>query len=156
MLATVRRGYSGKAASVDAPQFSSHGEGSSLIRCVANRLLARWNQAEYVSPQIARAKAPFAEPVKSSFRFQATPMANRRTQDGWRRNAQRNRLLPRVWATPIYGNSRGRRHPPPAGAREYGRLLKFKHESGVEHVRAPDPNWRVKSAKGYRAGTADR
>lgn len=122
ILESVRRGYSGQGGPLTPLSFSTRGEAPSPDALRANRILDQMDQLNLY--RIAAQKAPFAIPVKDSFRY--TSGFGMR----WGR-MHKGTDFAAPHGTPIYSTADG--VVVHAGwLSGYGRLVKIKHAFGVE------------------------
>ncbi|WP_341212243.1 M23 family metallopeptidase [uncultured Limimaricola sp.] len=125
MLKKVRKGYSGVGGPLTPIQFSTmgaHAGHADENAARANALLGKMDEINLY--RIAASKAPFAQPVKSSFRF-----TSGFGQRWGRLHAGTDFAAP--IGTPIYSTADG--VVVSAGwASGYGRLIKIQHEFGIE------------------------
>jgi len=152
MLATVRRGYSGQGGPLMPLSFSTRGEAPSPDTLRANRLLSQMDKLNMY--RIAAQKAPFASPLKSSFRF-SSPYGYRRDPKTGGRRMHSGTDFAAGMGTPIYATAEG--VVTHAGwSSGYGRLVKIQHEFGVETRYAHQSKLRVKVgqrvSRGQRIG----
>jgi murein DD-endopeptidase MepM/ murein hydrolase activator NlpD len=152
MLATVRRGYSGQGGPLMPLSFSTRGEAPSPDTLRANRLLGQMDKLNMY--RIAAQKAPFANPLKSSFRF-SSPFGYRRDPKTGGRRMHSGTDFAAGMGTPIYATAEG--VVTHAGwSSGYGRLVKIQHEFGVETRYAHQSKLRVKVgqrvSRGQRIG----
>ena len=152
MLATVRRGYSGQGGPLMPLSFSTRGEVPSPDTLRANRLLSQMDKLNMY--RIAAQKAPFASPLKSSFRF-SSPYGYRRDPKTGERRMHSGTDFAAGMGTPIYATAEG--VVTHAGwSSGYGRLVKIQHEFGVETRYAHQSKLRVKVgqrvSRGQRIG----
>ncbi|WP_397541423.1 DUF5930 domain-containing protein [Roseovarius salis] len=144
MLDTVRRGYSGIGGPSMPLSFSTRGEDPSPDAMRANRILNRMDQLNLY--RLAAQKAPFAIPVKSSYRY--TSGFGMR----WGRMHKGSDFAAKH-GTPIYATADGIvTHAKWLSG--YGRLVKIKHDFGMETRYAHMSRIRVK--KGQRVSRGDR
>ena len=144
LIDTVRQGYSGQGGPLMPLSFSTRGEDPSADALRANRIL---NQMDTLNLyRIAATRAPFAMPVKSSFRYTSGfGMRWGRMHSGTDFAAPHG--------TPIYSTADG--VVVHAGWQSgYGRLVKIQHEFGIETRYAHMSKIRVK--KGQRVSRGDR
>ena len=144
ILKTVRSGYSGQGGPLTPLTFSTRGEGPDPDSLRANGILERMDRMNLY--RIAAQKAPFALPLKSSFRF-TSGFGSRggRMHEGTDFAAG--------YGTPIYATADG--VVTHAGwLAGYGRLVKIKHEFGIETRYAHQSQIRVKV--GQRVSRGDR
>ena len=152
MLATVRRGYSGQGGPLMPLSFSTRGEAPSPDTLRANRLLGQMYKLNMY--RIAAQKAPFANPLKSSFRF-SSPFGYRRDPKTGGRRMHSGTDFAAGMGTPIHSTAEG--VVTHAGwSSGYGRLVKIQHEFGVETRYAHMSKLRVKVgqrvSRGQRIG----
>lgn len=122
LINTVRRGYSGQGGPLLPLSFSTQGEGPGVNTERANGILDQMDKLNLY--RIAAEKTPFAMPVKSSFRYTSGFGAR------WgRQHLGTDFAAPH--GTPIYSTADGViTH---AGwLSGYGRLIKVRHEFGIE------------------------
>ncbi len=134
LLRTVRRGYSGQGGPLMPLNLSTRGEEQSPDTLRANKILNQLDKLNIY--RIAAEKAPFALPVKSSFRFTSG--------FGMRWGRMHNGTdFAAAHGTPIYATADGViTH---AGWQSgYGRLIKVQHEFGIETRYAHLSRLRVK------------
>lgn len=122
LLNTVRRGYSGQGGPLTPLSFSTRGGDPSEDASRANRILGQMDRLNMY--RIAAQKAPFAVPVKNSFRFTSG--------FGMRWGRMHNGTdFAAPHGTPIYSTADG--VVTHAGwLSGYGRLVKIQHEFGIE------------------------
>ncbi|MCR8546952.1 DUF5930 domain-containing protein [Salipiger sp. P9] len=122
IISQVRKGYSGQGGPLTPLTFSTRGEEPSLEMERANRILGQMDKLNLY--RIAAQKAPFAVPIKDAFRF-TSGFGYR-----WGRlHAGTDFAAPH--GTPIYSTADG--VVVHAGwSSGYGRLIKIKHEFGIE------------------------
>ncbi|MCL3882455.1 M23 family metallopeptidase [Marivita sp. GX14005] len=144
ILNKVRSGYSGRGGPLTPLVFSTRGEDPSEDVLRANRLL---NQMDTLNLyRIAAQKAPFAMPIKDSFRF--TSGFGRR----WGR-LHAGTDFAGAHGTPIYATADG--IVTHAGWQSgYGKLIKIQHEFGIETRYAHNSQLYVK--KGQRVSRGDK
>ncbi|WP_338551131.1 M23 family metallopeptidase [Roseovarius phycicola] len=146
LLNTVRRGYSGQGGPLLPLSFSTLGETPSPDADRANRILNQMDKLNLY--RIAAEKAPFALPVKNSFRYTSG--------FGIRWGRPHNGTdFAAPHGTPIYSTADG--VVTHAGwLSGYGRLIKIKHEFGIETRYAHLSAIRVKEgqrvSRGQRIG----
>ncbi|WP_306151092.1 M23 family metallopeptidase [Roseovarius sp. MMSF_3281] len=122
LLSTVRRGYSGQGGPLMPLSFSTRGEDPSPDAQRANRILGELDRLNLY--RIAAQKAPFALPLKSSFRY--TSGFGMR----WGR-MHKGTDFAAPHGTAIYATADG--VVTHAGwLSGYGRLVKIQHEFGIE------------------------
>ncbi len=144
LLATVRSGYSGQGGPLMPLNFSTRGEEPSADTRRANGILNGMDKLNLY--RIAAQKAPFAMPVKSSFRYTSGfGMRWGRMHSGTDFAAPHG--------TPIYSTADG--VVIHAGWQSgYGRLVKIQHEFGIETRYAHMSQLHVK--KGQRVSRGER
>lgn len=146
ILSQVRRGYSGQGGPLTPLSFSTRGEEPSADTKRANTILSQMDRLNLY--RIAAQKAPFASPLKDSFRF-TSGFGYR-----WGRlHAGTDFAAPH--GTPIYSTADG--VVIHAGwSSGYGRLIKIQHEFGIETRYAHLSKIRVKVgqrvSRGQRIG----
>ena len=132
--------------------FSTRGEAPSPDTLRANRLLGQMDKLNMY--RIAAQKAPFANPLKSSFRF-SSPFGYRRDPKTGGRRMHSGTDFAAGMGTPIHSTAEG--VVTHAGwSSGYGRLVKIQHEFGVETRYAHMSKLRVKVgqrvSRGQRIG----
>jgi murein DD-endopeptidase MepM/ murein hydrolase activator NlpD len=144
ILNQVRRGYSGQGGPLMPLSFSTRGEEPSEDVLRANRILNQMDRLNLY--RIAAEKAPFAMPIKDSFRF-TSGFGYR-----WGR-LHAGTDFAGAHGTPIYATADG--VVTYAGWQSgYGRLVKIQHEFGIETRYAHNSKLYVK--KGQRVSRGDR
>jgi murein DD-endopeptidase MepM/ murein hydrolase activator NlpD len=122
LLDTVRRGYSGQGGPLTPLSLSTRGEAPSGDEARANEILNQMDRLNIY--RIAAQKAPFATPLRSAFRY--TSGFGKR----WGRMHEGTDFAA-PHGTPIYSTADG--VVIHAGwLSGYGRLVKIKHEFGIE------------------------
>ncbi|MDU8929149.1 DUF5930 domain-containing protein [Alisedimentitalea sp. MJ-SS2] len=152
ILKQVRRGYSGQGGPLTPLTFSTKGEEPSADTKRANRILNQMDRLNLY--RIAATKAPFAVPVKSSFRFTSGFGYRRDPKTGGRRLHKGVDFAGPV-GTPLYATADGVVvHA--SWSSGYGRLVKIQHEFGIETRYAHMNKIRVKVgqrvSRGQRIG----
>ncbi|MBY6120020.1 MULTISPECIES: M23 family metallopeptidase [Mameliella] len=144
ILNEVRKGYSGQGGPMTPLSFSTKGDATSPETLRANRILNQMDRLNLY--RIAAQKAPFASPLKDSFRF-TSGFGYR-----WGRlHAGTDFAAPH--GTPIYSTADGVViHADWQSG--YGRLVKIQHEFGIETRYAHMSKIRVKV--GQRVSRGDR
>jgi murein DD-endopeptidase MepM/ murein hydrolase activator NlpD len=128
ILDTVRRGYSGQGGPLAPLSFTTRGEAPSADTLRANRLLNQMDRLNLY--RIAAQKAPFANPVKSAFRFTSKFGFRRDPKTGGRRMHSGVDFAAGL-GTPLYATADGVvTHS--GWSSGYGRLVKIQHEFGIE------------------------
>ncbi|WP_040609147.1 M23 family metallopeptidase [Pseudooceanicola batsensis] len=146
----VRRGYSGQGGPLTPISLSTKGELPSLDASRANRIINQLDRLNLY--RIAAEKAPFAVPVKSSYRFTSGFGYRRDPKNGGRRMHSGVDFAGPV-GTPLY--SAGDGVVTHAGWQSgYGRIVKIQHQFGIETRYAHMSRIRVKV--GQRVSRGDR
>jgi len=150
IIEQVRRGYSGQGGPLTPLSFSTRGEEPTADEVRANQLLNQLDQLNLY--RIAAQRAPFANPVKSAFRFTSGFGYRRDPKTGGRR--MHNGVdFAGAYGTPIYATADG--VVIHAGwLSGYGRLVKVQHDFGIQTFYAHTSRIRVK--KGQRVSRGDR
>ena len=150
IIEQVRQGYSGQGGPLTPLSFSTSGEEPSPDTLRANRIL---NQMDTLNLyRIAAQKAPFATPVKSSFRFTSSFGFRRDPKTGGRRMHNGVDFAASL-GTPLYATADGVvTHAGWLGG--FGRLVKIQHEFGIETRYAHLSRLNVKV--GQRVSRGDR
>ena len=150
IIEQVRQGYSGQGGPLTPLTFSTSGEEPSPDTMRANRIL---NQMDTLNLyRIAAQKAPFATPVKSSFRFTSSFGFRRDPKTGGRRMHNGVDFASSL-GTPLYATADGVvTHAGWLGG--FGRLVKIQHEFGIETRYAHLSRLNVKV--GQRVSRGDR
>ena len=128
IIEQVRRGYSGQGGPLTPLSFSTRSDELSPDTMRANRLLSQMDQLNLY--RIAAQKAPFATPVKSAFRFTSGYGYRRDPKTGGRRMHSGVDFAASI-GTPIYSTADGVVVHSGWSA-GYGRLVKIRHEFGIE------------------------
>ncbi|MEL6452005.1 MAG: M23 family metallopeptidase [Pseudomonadota bacterium] len=150
IIEEVRRGYSGQGGPLTPLSFSTRGQEPSPDAQRANRILNQMDQLNLY--RIAAQKAPFATPVKNSFRFTSGFGFRRDPKTGGRRMHNGVDFAASL-GTPLYATADG--VVTHAGWQSgYGRLVKIQHEFGIETRYAHLSKLRVKV--GQRVSRGDR
>ena len=150
MIQQVRRGYSGQGGPLTPISLSTMGEEPSLDASRANRILNQMDRLNLY--RIAAEKPPFATPVKASYRFTSGFGYRRDPKNGGRRMHSGVDFAGPV-GTPLYATADG--VVVHAGWQSgYGRLVKIKHQFGIETRYAHMSRIRVKV--GERVSRGDR
>ncbi len=144
MMEEVRRGYRGQGGPMMPISFSTKGGEITKEAIRANRLLDQMDQLNMY--RIAAETAPFANPLKSAFRY-TSGFGTR-----WGRMHNGTDFAAK-YGTPIYATADGIVvHSDWLSG--YGRLIKIKHEFGIETRFAHLAKIRVK--KGQRVSRGER
>jgi len=150
LIEQVKRGYSGQGGPLTPIALSTRGEVPSEAAERANRLLDQMDRLNLY--RIAAQAAPFAIPVKSSYRFTSGYGYRRDPKTGGRRMHSGVDFAGPV-GTPLYATANG--VVTHAGwLSGYGRLVKIKHEFGIETRYAHMSKIRVKV--GQRVSRGER
>lgn len=150
VLKQVRRGYSGQGGPLTPLNFSTKGSEPSVEELRANAILGGLDRMNLY--RLAAEKAPFALPVKSSFRF-TSGFGNRRDPKGAGTRMHAGTDFAGPYGTPIYSTADG--VVVHAGwLSGYGRMIKIKHDFGIETRYAHLSQIRVKV--GQRVSRGDR
>lgn len=150
IIEQVRRGYSGQGGPLTPISLSTMGDEPSLDASRANRILNQLDRMNLY--RIAAEKAPFAVPVKSSYRFTSGFGYRSDPKNGGRRMHSGVDFAGPV-GTPLYAAGDG--VVTHAGWQSgYGRLVKVKHQFGIETRYAHMSSIRVKV--GQRVSRGDR
>ncbi|MEM1067213.1 MAG: DUF5930 domain-containing protein, partial [Pseudomonadota bacterium] len=149
IIETVRRGYSGQGGPL-TPLAVPEGDPAAPETLRANQILERLDELNLY--RIAVQKAPFAEPVKGTFRFTSGFGPRRDPFNGSRR--QHNGVdFAAAHGAPIYATADG--VVTKAGwASGYGRIIKIRHDFGIETYYAHLARFRVDV--GDRVSRGDR
>lgn len=128
LINQVRRGYTGRGGPMTPISFSTMGEASSPDTERANSILDRLEQLDLY--RIAAEKAPFAMPVHAKFRYSSGFGTRRDPKTGGIRQHYGTDMAAPV-GTPLYAAADG--VVIHAGwSTGYGRLVKIKHDFGIE------------------------
>ncbi|MBB04676.1 DUF5930 domain-containing protein [Pseudooceanicola sp.] len=150
IIEQVRRGYSGQGGPLSPISLSTMGEEPSLDASRANRILNQLDRLNLY--RIAAEKAPFAVPVKASYRFTSSFGYRNDPKNGSRRMHSGVDFAGPV-GTPLYSTGDG--VVTHAGWQSgYGRLVKIEHQFGIETRYAHLSKLRVKV--GQRVSRGDR
>lgn len=150
IIETVRRGYSGQGGPLTPLTLSTKGQAPDPDSLRANSILNRLDSLNLY--RIAVQKTPFAQPVLSAFRF-TSPFGKRRDPKTGGTRMHEGADFASPHGTPIYATADGVvSHAGWLGG--YGRLVKIKHEFGIETRYAHMSNIRVKV--GQRVSRGDR
>lgn len=144
IIEEVRRGYSGQGGPLTPLSMSTSGDYPSPDHLRANRLLEQMDQLNMY--RIAAEKAPFAMPVRSTFRFTSGFGYRRDPKTGGRR-MHNGTDFAGAHGTNIYATADG--VVTHAGWDSgYGRTVRIKHAFGIETVYAHNSN--IVVSKGQR------
>ncbi|MEL7097941.1 MAG: M23 family metallopeptidase [Pseudomonadota bacterium] len=150
IIEEVRRGYSGQGGPLTPLSFSTRGQEPGPDTLRANRLLQQMDQLNLY--RIAAAKAPFANPLKTPYRFTSGFGYRRHPITGGRR--MHNGVdFAGAHGSPIYATADGV-VTFSGWASGYGRLVKIQHEFGIETRYAHNSRNFVKV--GQRVSRGDR
>jgi murein DD-endopeptidase MepM/ murein hydrolase activator NlpD len=128
LLGAVREGYSGQGGPLTPISFSTSGAAPSPEELRANAILSGLDQMNMY--RIAAFRLPFAMPVKDAVRY-TSGFGNRRDPFNGSSRQHEGQDLAGAYGTPIYATADG--VVIHAGWENgYGRLVKIKHEFGVE------------------------
>ncbi|MEO0936979.1 MAG: M23 family metallopeptidase [Pseudomonadota bacterium] len=128
IIEQVRRGYSGQGGPLTPLSFSTRGQEPGPNENRANRLLQQMDQLNLY--RIAANKAPFANPLKTPYRFTSGFGFRRHPITGGRR--MHNGVdFAGAHGSPIYATADGV-VTFSGWASGYGRLVKIQHEFGIE------------------------
>ncbi|WP_235937798.1 M23 family metallopeptidase [Pseudoroseicyclus tamaricis] len=146
MITAVRRGYSGTGGPLTPLAFSTMNEAPDTSTLRANGILSSLDRINLY--RIAAQKAPFSMPVRDSFRY-TSPFGQR-----WGRMHEGVDMAGPV-GTPIYATADG--VVTHAGwSSGYGRLIKIRHEFGIEtrfgHLNAIDVQVGQRVSQGEHIG----
>jgi murein DD-endopeptidase MepM/ murein hydrolase activator NlpD len=150
IIETIRRGYSGQGGPLTPITLSTKGVPPSPDELRANSILERLDKLNLY--RIAVEKTPFAEPVKGAFRY-TSGYGNRRDPISGGTRLHAGTDFAAAHGTPIYSTADG--VVSHAGwSSGYGRLIKIKHEFGIETRYAHLAKIRVKV--GQRVSRGER
>lgn len=150
IIEQVRRAYSGQGGPLTPLSFGPEDEEASAETLRANRLLAQMDQLNLY--RIAAQKAPFANPVRNSYRFTSGYGFRRDPKTGGRR-MHHGVDFAAPNGTALYATADGVvTHASWSGA--YGHLVKINHDFGIETRYAHLSRLRVKV--GQRVSRGDR
>ncbi|MFO1203601.1 MAG: M23 family metallopeptidase [Tabrizicola sp.] len=128
LLGAVREGYSGQGGPLTPITFSTSGAAPSPEELRANAILTGLDQMNMY--KIAAFKLPFAMPVKDAIRY-TSGFGNRNDPFNGSTRRHEGQDLAGAYGTPIYATADG--VITYAGWENgYGRLIKIKHDFGVE------------------------
>jgi murein DD-endopeptidase MepM/ murein hydrolase activator NlpD len=152
LLNQVRRGYSGQGGPLTPLRLSTKGSASSADEQRANAILQGLDRMNLY--RLAAFKAPFAMPLKGSFRW-TSGFGYRRDPKGMGTRMHEGTDMAGAYGLPIHATADG--VVTYAGWDSgYGRLVKIKHEFGIEtryaHMSAIRVNVGDKVSRGDRIG----
>lgn len=150
LLNAVRKGYSGQGGPLSPISFSTKGIAGSRDETRANAILGSLDRVNMY--RMAAYKAPFAMPVKGAFRW-TSGFGYRRDPKGYGTRMHEGTDMAGAYGTPIHATADGTvTH---AGWDSgYGRLVKIKHDFGIETRYAHLSQIRVEV--GQRVSRGDR
>ncbi len=150
ILEQIRRGYSGQGGPLTPLSFSTRGAPPTADEIRANRLLDEMDQLNIY--RIAARRAPFATPVKAAYRLSSKFGYRRDPKTGGRRMHNGNDMAA-PYGTPVYATADG--VVSFAGWMSgFGRIVKIRHDFGIETFYAHNSRLRVKT--GQRVSRGDR
>jgi len=150
IIETVRRGYSGQGGPLTPLTLSTKGQAPDPDSLRANSILQRLDALNLY--RIAVQKTPFAQPVLAAYRF-TSPFGNRRDPKTGGVRMHEGADFASSYGTAIHATADGVvSHAGWQGG--YGRLVKIKHDFGIETRYAHMSNIRVKV--GQRVSRGDR
>lgn len=152
LLQQVRRGYSGQGGPLTPLTLSTKGTEAHADETRANAILQGLDRMNLY--RIAAFKTPFAMPVKSAFRW-TSGFGYRRDPKGAGTRMHEGTDMAGAYGTPVYATADG--VVVHAGwSSAYGRLIKIKHEFGIEtryaHLSAIRVNVGDRVSRGDRIG----
>ena len=128
LIKQVRKGYSGQGGPLSPLTLSTSGPGPTAVESRANAILSGLDRMNLY--RIAAFKAPFSMPVKSSFRY-TSGFGGRNDPLGRGYRMHEGQDLAGDYGTPILATADGTITY--AGWESgYGRLIKIKHDFGIE------------------------
>ncbi|MAY85641.1 MAG: peptidase M23 [Pseudooceanicola sp.] len=149
LIAQVRRGYSGQGGPLTAISFSTRGEEPSPDQTRANRVLGRMDTLNMY--RIAAEKVPFASPIRDAVRYTSGFGYRRDPKTGGRRMHNGSDFAGSM-GTNIYATADG--VVSHAGwLSGFGKLVKIKHDFGIETYYAH--NSRILVKEGQRISRGD-
>ncbi len=150
LIAQVRRGYSGQGGPLTPLSFTTRGEDEPTVdELRANRILSQMDLLNMY--RIAAERAPFASPVKAAVRHTSGFGFRRDPKTGGRRMHNGSDFAGKT-GTDIFATADG--VVSHAGWQSgYGRLVKIKHDFGIETYYAH--NSRILVKKGQRVSRGD-
>jgi murein DD-endopeptidase MepM/ murein hydrolase activator NlpD len=152
LLNQVRRGYSGQGGPLTPIKLSTKGAEANADQTRANAILQGLDRMNLY--RLAAYKAPFAMPVKGAFRWTSS-FGYRRDPKGAGTRMHEGTDLAGAYGLPIYATADG--VVVHAGWQSaYGRLIKIKHEFGIEtryaHLSSIRVNVGDRVSRGERIG----
>lgn len=152
MLDAVRRGYSGQGGPLNKISLSTSNTTQTPEEMRANAILTNLDKMNLY--RLAAFKAPFAMPVKSSFRW-TSGFGYRKDPKGYGTRMHEGTDMAGDYGTPVYATGDG--VVSFAGWDSgYGRLIKIKHDFGIEtryaHLSAFNVEAGQKVSRGDRIG----
>lgn len=152
MLESVRRGYSGQGGPLSKISLSTSNAAPSPEETRANAILANLDRMNLY--RLAAYKAPFAMPVKGNFRW-TSGFGYRQDPKGYGTRMHEGTDMAGDYGTPIYATADGVViHA--SWDNGYGRLIKIKHDFGIEtrygHLSAFNVEVGQKVSRGDRIG----
>lgn len=152
MLDAVRRGYSGQGGPLSKISLSTSNTTQTPEEMRANAILTNLDKMNLY--RLAAFKAPFAMPVKSSFRW-TSGFGYRKDPKGYGTRMHEGTDMAGDYGTPVYATGDG--VVSFAGWDSgYGRLIKIKHDFGIEtryaHLSAFNVEAGQKVSRGDRIG----
>ena len=128
LLDQVRRGYSGQGGPLSPLSLSTSGALPSPEELRANTILGGLDRLNLY--RLATEQAPFAMPVRDSFRW-TSGFGYRRDPKGWGTRMHEGTDMAGAYGTPVYATASGT--VVHAGwDNGYGRLIKIQHAFGIE------------------------
>lgn len=150
LIGAVREGYSGQGGPLTPISFSTSGAAPTAEELRANAILTGLDRMNMY--RIAAFKLPFAMPVKDSFRW-TSGFGYRKDPKGYGTRMHEGTDMAGSYGTPIYATADGViTHAGWDGG--YGRLVKIRHDFGVETRYAHLSQIRVEV--GQRVSRGDR
>ena len=128
LLASVRRGYNGQGGPLTPIALSTMGQAPYAEELRANAILSGLDRMNLY--RLAAFKAPFAMPVKAAFRWMSG-FGNRQDPKGWGQRMHEGTDMAGAYGTPIYATADGVVVFANWDS-GYGRLVRIKHDFGIE------------------------
>ena len=128
LLASVRRGYNGQGGPLTPIALSTMGQAPYAEELRANAILSGLDRMNLY--RLAAFKAPFAMPVKAAFRW-TSGFGNRQDPKGWGQRMHEGTDMAGAYGTPIYATADGVVVFANWDS-GYGRLVRIKHDFGIE------------------------